>query len=239
MSSRAARLTPVFVALVLGCAHRAGRGVAESALESTQEEQSHASGEKQIARVAGERAAEGAVAALDDPAQQERIRRIVDAAVARAVASALEAALAPPASTGATPPGGAPARGAAAIVAGQVGRAATDDALGRVAAQLGNEGPLRQSLVTTGAIATDAAVGAALTEIFPGCVGDDAAAAACRRGRMQDFTRSTAASITAGVRDSIGWPLLLLAALVGAMTGVLLHWALTARHRGPRAFRPA
>jgi hypothetical protein len=223
-----------------GCAaHTAGKNAAAGFKEAVKESQATTPPEQQIARVASTRAVEGAIDALDQPAERARFQKIVDAAVANAVASALRVALAPGAVAGLEPaeggegPGG---RGAAALLAGQIGRAATEDALGRVAMQLGGEGALRQNIVATGASATDAAVSAALGELFPECRGDDAAA--CRRERVQALTRATAASFSAGVRDSLAWPLLFLAIAVGLTLGALAHWALSLRRRRPHAFRP-
>jgi hypothetical protein len=56
---------------------------------------------------------------------------------------------------------------------------------------------------------------------------------------VQALTRATAASVTAGVRDSLAWPLLLLAAALGLLLGALLHWAVTLRRPRPHAFRHA
>jgi hypothetical protein len=224
-----------------GCAHHAAKQATESMGESIRKSQETTPPERQITYVASQRAIEGAVAALDEPAQRAQIQKLVNAAVTEAVASALRAALAPGAvgglETGAGD--GTGDRGAAAILAGQVGRAATEDALGRVAVALGGEGALSTGLVATSAKATDAAVGAALAELFPECRGDEPAAASCRRERMQALTRATAASVTAGVRDSLAWPLLFLAAAVGLTVGALAHWAVTLRRRRPHAFRHA
>jgi hypothetical protein len=227
-----------------GCAHRTARNATESVAQTITEMQQHAPAAEQIVRTASTRAVEGAVDALDDPAQQARIRKIVNAAVADAVATALRTALSPSAISGevATSLDGEPlpsGRGPVALLAGQVGRAATADALGQVAVELGGDGDLRKNLVATGAIATDAAVGAMLGELFPECAGVGPAAADCRRDRMQALTRATAASFSAGVRDSFRWPLLFLAAVVGLSLGALAHWAITLRRR-PRhhAFRP-
>jgi hypothetical protein len=265
----------VAVAASAGCAAHAGKQAASGLATSIRESQASTRPEDQIARVASTRAVEGALAALEQPEQRAQFQRIVDLAVTRAVASALRAALAPDAAAGAADGTGG-GRGAAALLAGQIGRAATEDALTRVAWALGSDGPLGRGLVTTStratdaavgtalgrvafalggdqplgrgvvttsARATDAAVGAALAELFPECRGDDAAAAACRRDRVQALTRATAASVTAGVRDSLRWPLLavflFLAAAVGLALGALVHWALGERRRRPRAFRPA
>jgi hypothetical protein len=226
-----------------GCAAHAAKSAAESVGESVRQSQATTPPEQQIAHVASRRAVEGAVAALSEPEQRAEIQRLVNATVAEAVASAFRVALAPGAVSAASggPEGGEGpgGRGAAALLAGQIGRAATEDALGRVAVALGGDGALSTGLVTTSAKATDAAVTAALAELFPECRGDDAAAASCRRERVQALTRATAASVTAGVRDSLAWPLLFLAVAVGLTLGALAHWALTARRRRPQAFRHA
>jgi hypothetical protein len=222
---------------VAGCsAHMTGKGAAKGFAQSVQESQANTPAEQQIAYVASTRAVEGGLAAFDQPAERARLQKLVDAAVAEAVTSALRVALAPGRVAGLEAAGGA--RGPAALLAGQIGRAATEDALGRVAFQLGGEGALRQNIVATGASATDAAVGAALDGLFPECRGDDAAAAACRREHVQALTRATAAGFSAGVRDSLKWPALFLAALLGLAVGALVHWALTLRRRRPHAFRP-
>ena len=208
-----------------------------------------------MSRITAGRAIEGAIDTMNELRQRAQIQRIIDAAVADAVASALRAALTPARGgergAGAESGGGALTAGQApvAMLAGQVGRAATEngrqslvstsalvteDALSRVAAALGTDGALRQSLVTTSAMATDAAVGAALAELFPECRGDDAAALACRRERMHELTRVAAATVPAGVRDALGWPLLLFAASIGAAIAVLVTWLLTTRQRRPR-----
>jgi len=256
----------LFVALS-GCAHHA-KNAAEGIAASVRKSQQESPSEQQIAYVASQRVVEGGLAALEQPAQRAQMQRLIDAAVAEAVASAFRVALAPGAAAevgGGEGPGG---RGAAAVLAGQIGRAAAEDALGRialalgsngalgqgvvttsakatdaalgqVALALGNDGALGQGVVTTSAKATDAAVAAALAELFPECRGDDAAAAGCRRERVQALTRATAASVTAGVRDSLAWPLLFLAVALGLLLGALVHWALTLRRRRPHAFRHA
>jgi hypothetical protein len=218
--------------LATGCAERMAKNMSAGIIQ----QQANAPESEQISRIMSSRVVEGAVDTLDSPEQRQKIQRIVNAAVAEAVASALRVALAPGA-VGRVGDGGG--RGAAAVLAGQIGRAATEDALGRVAVELGSAGALSQGIVATGAKATNAAVGAALGEFFPECRGDDAAAAACRRVRMQALTRATAASVSAGVRDSFAWPLLLLAIAIGLTLGALAHWAVTLRRRRPHALRHA
>jgi hypothetical protein len=242
IARRAAGLTALlaFAGGAVGCAAHAAKNATQSLGESVRQSQANTPAEQQIARVASTRAVEGMIAALDQPEQRAQLQKLVNAAVAEAVASALRVALAPGAVAAGGGDGAGPGgRGAAALLAGQMGRAATEDALGRVAVALGGQGALGQNLVTTSARATDAAVGAVLGELFPECRGDDAVAAACRRERVQALTRATAASFSAGVRDTLAWPLLLLAATVGLTLGALAHWALTLRRRRPHALRPA
>src|SRR5437879_4520968 len=92
---RSARgLAPLLAAVVAaGCTHYVAKSAASSVLESTRKMQAAAPEEKQISRIVGARAVEGAVEALDQPEERLKIQRIVDDAVSRAVASALRAAL--------------------------------------------------------------------------------------------------------------------------------------------------
>ncbi|HVU51855.1 MAG TPA: hypothetical protein VHL80_14260, partial [Polyangia bacterium] len=104
-----------------GCAHHA-KSAAEGIAASVRQSQESTPHEQQIAYVASQRAVEGAISVLDRPEQRAQLQKLVDAAVAEAVASAFRVALAPDAvaeAGGGEGPGG---RGAAAILAGQIGR---------------------------------------------------------------------------------------------------------------------
>jgi hypothetical protein len=61
--------------------------------------------------------------------------------------------------------------------------------------------------------------------MFPGCTGPDAAA--CRERRVEELTRAAGQGFSTGVRDSLAWPIVLLAMLAGCVAGILLHraWA--------------
>jgi hypothetical protein len=237
-AARAARLGTLLLAtaILTACAHQAGKGAATGVVSAAQEMNATLPDGQNVIGIVSGHAVKGVVETLDQPEQRERIQKLIDAAVAEAVTSGLRAALTAPTRVGAEGGGASAPAGAgpAALLAGQVGRVAAEDALGRVAVQLSGEGPLRASLVSTSASATDAAVGAALAELFPDCHGDGAAVAACRRGRIQTLTRATAASFSAGLRDSLAWPLLLLAAGLGLSVGVLVHWVVSLRRRPQR-----
>jgi hypothetical protein len=159
----------------------------------------------------------------------------------QAVTTALETATAelkaaPAGATGA----GEHERGPAATLAGQLAQAATDEAIRRLAIELGPRGRLRDSVSGTSSHVSEAVVGSALAEIFPGC-GQGPDAMACRQRRVQELARTTGASLFAGVRQSIGgWPFLLLALFLGAAAGALLHWTWTSlRLRRQRTLREA
>src|SRR4029079_9958613 len=84
------------------------------------------------------------------------------------------------------------------------------------------QGPLAVSLARTServsAAGTDG-IGDELAGLMPGCTGPDRTE--CIQRRLQETARSTAASFTSGVKDSIGWRLLLLMFMLGAGGGVL------------------
>jgi len=80
--------------LALGCAERMGKNAAAGAVTALQEQRAAAEADpsKQPSRVAGGRAVEGAVAALDAPEQREAIRRLIAEAVSTATTTAVETA---------------------------------------------------------------------------------------------------------------------------------------------------
>ena len=61
----------------------------------------------------------------------------------------------------------------------------------------------------------------------------------CIDRRLQQTARSTAASFTSGVKDSIGWQLLLLMFVLGAGGGVLGAWLWSLRLARRRDLRTA
>ena len=221
-------LAATLVLLASACAHQMGKNAAQGATQLLEQGQAATADDqsRQISRVMAERAVEGAIAALDAPEQRARIQQVVDAAVAQAVVTAFRAA-------------GDATRGQVAAVAGQhpvspvalfmgqVARTAVDDALRGLVADLGShgEGPLGASLAGTGKNVSAAVVGSALDQLhdlFPGCRGADAVA--CVNRQIASMSQSAAIGFSAGLRQTIGWALLIFAGLVGLLMGLLSHW---------------
>ena len=202
-----------FVAATLSaCAERFGKQAAAGAMAEMQKERASSADDpnKQVVRIAGQRAVEGVVEALDAPEQRAAIQRVVSEAVSVAAATAVE------------------------------------EATRHMIAQLGpdGEGPLADSLARTSERVAAAAAAAAmsgmgreLAGLFPECSGPDRLD--CIEQRFQHGARSTAASFTSGVNDSIGWRLLLLMFVLGAGGGVLGAWLWSLRHMRRREFRTA
>ena len=123
--------------------------------------------------------------------------------------------------------------------------AAVEKATRQLVAELGSdgEGPLAVSLARTGERASAAAVGGVGSELIalaPECAGPDPLG--CIERRLQQTARSTAASFSAGVRETLGWQLLLVAFALGAVGGVLGTWLwslLHERQERRRALRTA
>ena len=181
------------------CVERIGQKAAEGALKSMREEVNNPTGPSP-SQLAGERMTKGVINALDDPEQQARIQKMVSQAVAA------------------------------------VTRTMVEDASAELVAQLGPDGrgPLTASLseateriYNSAAAGLAGGVGSQLASLVPECSGPDRSA--CLQRRLQETTRSTAASFSKGVRDSIGWQFLLLAFMLGAVGGALGSWLLSLR----------
>ena len=117
---------------------------------------------------------------------------------------------------------------------------AVEKATQQMVAELGpdGDGPLAVSLSRTGERVSAAAVGSVGSEIAllaPECVGPDPLG--CLEQRLQQTARSTAASFTAGVKDTAGWQLLLVAFVLGAGGGLLGAWLWSLRHVRRRRLR--
>jgi len=222
-----------FALLVSACAHQMGKNAASGATQVVAEGQAENANDpsRQVSRVFAERAMEGAIGALDAPEQRAKIQQIVDAAVAQAVVTAFRAA----GEATHDQLAGVPGRPASpvALLMGQVARTAVDDAVRGVVADLGRhgEGPLAASLAGTGKNVSAAVVGGALdqlNELFPGCRGPDAVA--CVNRQIASMSQSAALGFSAGLRQTIGWALLIFAGLIGLLMGLLSHWLWS--HRG-------
>lgn len=225
------------------CAERLANRAAVGAASGFQQQLREADTDpkKQAARVAGQRAVAGALEEVDDPKQRERIRRVVDEAVSQAVASALATATGrhPTAAAFGAPPSAAGGRTPAELLAGQLARAAADDALRKVAVELGENGRLSTTLAGAGQRLSASVVEGAstkLADLVPGCSGADGPA--CRQRRLRELTRAAGAGFSAGIRDAIGWPLLIVAAGLGGLAGASVH-RLWVTRRTRRQFRPA
>ena len=214
--------------LLPGCAHRIASQASKGMASALQEQAEQTDPSRQPSRLIGERATLGALTALDQPEQREQIRRMVDESVRQAVTSAFSAAVTGPeavADDGAQGP-----VSPAELLAGQLARAATDSAMREVAAALGPHGALSASLAEAGgrvsATVLDTAT-ARLGEIFPGCSGPDAQS--CREQRLRDLTRAAGAGFSLGVRDVLGWPIVVMATLIGMVVGAAGHRAWASR----------
>jgi len=206
--ARRLALVALAAATLTGCAEHIGKSSTAGAIGEFERERAVADKDKskQVLRVAGERAVEGAVAALDEPEQREAIQRLISDAVAAATAAAV--------------------------------REATTNMI----AELGPEGrgPLGVSLARTSEQVSSAAVGgigAELAGLIPECNGPDRMD--CIERRLQQTARTTAASFTSGVKESIGWHLLFIMFVLGAAGGVLGAWLWSLRPVRRRDFRTA
>jgi hypothetical protein len=111
--------------------------------------------------------------------------------------------------------------------------AAVENATRQLVEELGPEGqgPLAASFARTGeriSAAAVSSVGGELAALAPACDGPDPLS--CIERRLQQAARTTAASFSAGVRDTLGWQLLLVAFGLGAGGGVLGTWLWSLRH---------
>jgi hypothetical protein len=176
------------------CAERMGQKAAEGAMKSMREEAANPTGPPP-SQVAAERAVKGAINALEDPEQQARIKTMVSEAVAAVTRTMVE--------------------DATAELVAQLG----EDGSGPLAVSLSQTGQRVSASVTGGVVS---GVGSELAGLIPECNGPNRAA--CLQQRLQETTRTTAASFSKGVRDTIGWQFLLLAFVLGAAGGAVGSW---------------
>jgi hypothetical protein len=190
-------LLALVAAVQPACAGRMAENATAGAVNELQRQRADADQDptKQLARTAGVRAVEGVMGELDTPEQRAAIQRMIAEAASIAAATAVE------------------------------------EATRHMIAQLGphGEGPLAATLARTGEHVSGATAAAAidgmgreLAGLLPECNGPDRLE--CIERRLQKTARLTAASFTSGVKDSIGWQLLLLMFMLGAAGGVLGAW---------------
>ena len=202
-----------FVAAALSaCAERFGKQAAAGAMAEMQKERASSADDpnKQVVRIAGQRAVEGVVEALDAPEQRAAIQRMVSEAVSVAAATAVEEA-----TRHMIAQLGPDGRGAAR------GQPGADERAGLRGGRRG--GHERHGTRARRPVPRVQRPGP------PGV----------HRAAVPAGARTTAASFTSGVNDSIGWRLLLLMFVLGAGGGVLGAWLWSLRHVRRREFRTA
>ena len=228
------RFIALLAALPLGCAARIGKNAAAGAMAEMRQQSANGG---PPASVAAGNAVAGAMAAFDTPEQQARIQRLVSQAAAGAM-TALD-----------DPEQQARMQRMVSQTIAAITRTTVDDASAQLVAELGPDGagPLAVSLSQTGQrVAASVAggvvggvvggVGKELAALVPECTGPNRAA--CLEQRLQETTRTTAATFSGGVRDSLGWQLLLVAFALGIVGGALGSWLWALRHER-RSFRTA
>jgi len=207
--ARGLLLLAAMAGLHAGCAEAIGKRAASGAVSELRR-QSNENPDQRPARIAAASAVEGAVEALDTPEQRARIDRLIAHAVSVAATTAVE------------------------------------NATRQLVADLGPDGrgPLAVSIKRTGEQLTSSVtssvtdqVGSELAALVPECPGPDRLA--CLERRLQQTARVTATSFTTGVKDSIGWQILLVAFALGAGGGVLGAWLWSLRHYRRRTLRMA
>jgi hypothetical protein len=231
---RSLMILALLATLPLACAARIGKNAAAGAMAEMRQQSAKGA---PPASVAAENAVAGAMAAFDTPEQQARIQRLVEKAAAGATA-ALE-----------DPEQQARMQRMVSETVAAMTRTAVGDASDQLVTELGADGsgPLAVSLSRTGErVSASVAggmvggvvggVGNQLAALVPECTGPNRAA--CLEQRLQETTRTTAATFSKGVRDSLGWQLLLVAFALGIGGGAFGSWLWSLRHER-RSFRTA
>jgi hypothetical protein len=188
----------VIAGLPWACAERLGSKVAQGAMKTIREEQENPTGTPQ-GQIAAERVVKGVITGLEDPEQQARIQKMVSDAVAAMTRTMVEDA-----SSALVAQLGEDGSGPLAVSLSQTGQRVSASVAGGVVGAVGNE------------------LNTQLAALMPECTGPNRAA--CLQQRLQDATRTTAASFSKGVRDTIGWQFLLLAFALGVVGGALGSW---------------
>jgi hypothetical protein len=236
-------LVAALVSVASACAHRAGREATQGALAELQEQQAQANarGGPPPSAIIAHNTIDGVMTALDTPEQQARIQRLVSLAVAAAtktVVADMSDQLAAASRTmvdsvseqlaGAT-------RNVVDEMTDQLIAELGPDGSGRLAVSLSQAGQRVATSVAGGMVGGVAnGVNLQLDTLFPDCTGSNRAA--CLNDKLQQTARTTAASFSKGVHDTIGWQLLVAAFALGAAGGVIGSWLVSLRHER-RSFR--
>jgi hypothetical protein len=219
------------VCLLAGCMERRGASTTEGALEALREEPPP--DQPRIAERVGRYTVDGALDELSSPEGIERMTVIVDAAVARALAT-----------TAGAPSLGGPGSGGPTSMS-YVERMARDSASGFAAAlseelsrQLGPDGsgPLSMSLGFTAHHVSGSVVRGAqgeLAALFPECAGEQRRA--CVEAEVRQLGRAASAGFMEGVFASSAWPAMAIAFLGGVGFSVGAGLVLSLLLRGRRA----
>jgi hypothetical protein len=219
----------------LGCAHRAGqkatRGAVEELQRSTQERRQL--GEPAFMEQAAGNAVIGTMNALDDPARQEQLARIVGTATQSAFNTAMGSFRQP----------GAWGGGPRAAYGAPIGAFGNDFSAGfalgmsrQLQVELGPDGsgPLGKSLSglaqeMSGAVASG--VVAELSPVEKDCAGPDRKG--CVDRRVYDMSRVAAIGFADGVAHSLRIPVLVLTFLGGFVVALIATSAFRRRSDGP------
>jgi hypothetical protein len=210
-----------------GCAHHIGKKAGEGAIEALKKNPPS----EQPMRVAAGRAVEGAMDTLEDPAQQERLRAIIDRAVDAAVARSFQA-LADPRQQ----------ERLRALVTEMVDEASSrgfENVMSAEPGQQSKAAALASQIASAAAheVMREVAQGmnTGFDQLFPGCDGLDEQA--CRHRRLRALSSEAGAGFAVGLLGVMRWPLLIATGLLGLVTGLLGHWLWTLRGR-PAAGSP-
>jgi hypothetical protein len=198
----------VLMAAGAGCARHVASQVTSGALESldkpkgSQEDTDGGRPSEQIAS----HAVEAAVAKLSSPEQMAELRRVAAAAAEAAVERALQTALEGEPS---------PVDRLAAEAAGGFRESLSSG----LAGDLGERGPLATSISGTVRLAAASATDGAVGRLFPGCTAGDSA---CLERRLAALSEEAAFGFGAGLKKSLGLPALVLAFLAGAAATLMV-----------------
>lgn len=215
-------------AMEMGCAQRMGSNATAGAVQSFKEEMEKVDPAHAPSKIAAERAVTGALETLDSPEQRAHIQRVVSEAVTAALLAAAGNVSAGAGGKGTSAGAARPHRDSPMEqLVHQAARAAVDAATERAVAALGPEGggPLGVSLSQTGRQLAAEALGGAtdrLAALLPGCPAGQEQA--CLQQQVNQLARAAAGGFSTGLRQTIGWPLLLVAFLGGAIIAALVTW---------------